>query len=85
MQVMADTSGTSNVDLATPVANCFTPSTTDRLLHTGNASHIASWHPVVALAVADLLDEAAEMHDKTPCPAADAAVTVARAYLGEIQ
>ena len=47
-----------------------------------NAQHIASWHPAVALAVADLLDRAADDHDETPCPAIDAALAVARAYLG---
>lgn len=47
------------------------------------AEHIASWHPAVALAVADLLDRAADDHDDTPCPAVDAALAVARAYLGE--
>lgn len=44
-----------------------------------NGREFAAW-----LATADLLDEAAEMHDETPCPAADAALTVARAYLGEL-
>jgi hypothetical protein len=57
------------------------------------AAHIASWHPAVALAVADWLDSAASAHahfdgreisvfdlpgmDDTP------ALRVARAYLGE--
>ena len=48
-----------------------------------DALHIASWHPAVALAVADLLDRPADDHDETPCPAIDAALAVARAYLGE--
>ena len=43
-----------------------------------DAEHIASWHPAVALAVADWLDATAarieEIHE---------ALTVARAYLGE--
>ena len=84
MQVMADTSGTSNVDLATPVTNCHTPSTTDRLLHTGNAQHIASWHPAVALAVADWLDVVADdgTADYDLINSEGEALTVARAYLG---
>ena len=48
-----------------------------------NAEYIASWHPAVALAVADWLDLCAEHHDELPCPAMDHAATVARAYLGE--
>ena len=53
------------------------------------AEHIASWHPLVALAVADWLDAAAEraerpgalaLHSLSPGPLA-----VARAYLGETE
>ena len=47
-----------------------------------NAEHIASWHPVVALAVADWLTYVADTHDETACPAMVAAEQVARAYLG---
>jgi hypothetical protein len=57
-----------------------------------NAAHIASWHPAVALAVADWLDEvAARAESKVKHGGNDAAVwsherdalAVARAYLGE--
>ena len=50
--------------------------------HKEDAEHIASMHPAVALAVADLLERAANDHDETPCPAIDAALAVADAYLG---
>jgi hypothetical protein len=49
----------------------------------GHAAHIASWHPAVALAVADWLESAArdaEMIGPDP-----AALAVARAFLGEAQ
>jgi hypothetical protein len=49
--------------------------------------HIASWHPLVALAVADLLDKIAwmgeldaDMLSRVGC---DEAIAIARAYLGE--
>jgi hypothetical protein len=48
-----------------------------------DSEHIASWHPAVALAVADWLDYVADAHDETACPAMSAAEQVARAYLGE--
>lgn len=63
-----------------------------------DAEHIASWHPAVALAVADWLEAKAEQDDKGPCDGAGtvgvcnlcehdyghvAALAVARAYLGE--
>ena len=51
-----------------------------------NADHIASWHPAVALAVADWLTEHAADHEGTfaACPWSDcAALAVARAFLGE--
>ena len=55
-----------------------------------DAEHIASWHPVVALAVADWLDALARAVERSgvahyPEPASihDAALAVARAYLGE--
>lgn len=54
------------------------------------AEHIASWHPAVALAVADLLDVTAEwverdaIRSKLPMTQTDeAALTVATTYLGE--
>lgn len=60
-----------------------------------NAAHIAAWHPSVALAVADWLDATAakseELNDLLGVttqpvgdPVWDAAVLVARAYLGEV-
>lgn len=50
---------------------------------TTDAEHIASWHPAVALAVADWLDEAADEaesfgHSDAPAPHA---IAVANAYL----
>jgi hypothetical protein len=49
-----------------------------------DAEHIASWTPTVALAVADWLDLTATWFDGAPTSAeAEAALTVARAYLGE--
>ena len=53
--------------------------------HRADAEHIASWHPAVALAAADLLDLAAawvEDHPGSWPPANKAALAVARAYLG---
>lgn len=54
-----------------------------------DAEHIASWHPAVALAVADWLDAEAESHRADlvgPFPSAccrmSQALAVARAYLG---
>lgn len=55
-----------------------------------DADHIASWHPAVALAVADWLDATADDWDRStaPIPVSDirldarAALAVARAYLG---
>jgi hypothetical protein len=48
------------------------------------AEHIASWHPTVALAVADWLDFSAKVYGgHYSSPKADScALTVARAYLG---
>ena len=93
MTVMADPKGTSSVDDAIKVAHTSTPSTTGLLLHTGNAQHIASWHPAVALAMADLLDNEASLMEGTtahpelhmPLNAArcDLLMAVAHAYLGE--
>lgn len=65
--------------------------------HRENGQHIVSWHPDVALAVADWLDVAAgyqDVHEQIrterpddpsvpeSVPIIDAAVAVARAYLG---
>lgn len=65
----------------------------DGQIYSRDAAHIASWHPVVALAVADWLDAESASHvhlkDEEPTytydlPGMDAspAVRVARAYLG---
>lgn len=51
-----------------------------------DCSHIASWHPAVALAVADVLDLAAQWVEDHPGswpPANKAALVVANAYLGQ--
>lgn len=54
-----------------------------------NTAHIASWHPAVALTVADLLDAVALVADHyppievRPNSVANYALAVARAYLGE--
>jgi hypothetical protein len=52
-----------------------------------DSEHIASWHPAVATAVADLLDHAADEWDDYQWPSdrplIDEAVDLARAYLGE--
>ncbi len=60
----------------------------DGMIPAGFASrdleHIASWHPLVALAVAGWLDEvAADCHENLDAWVEDAALAVARAYLGE--
>lgn len=54
------------------------------------AEHIASWHPAVALAVADWLEFEANVHEASVRNSAPAdhrlstqALAVARAYLGE--
>lgn len=48
------------------------------------AEHIASWHPAVALAVADWLDYAASYAQAGVAPSyTHYALAVARAYLGE--
>lgn len=49
------------------------------------ADHIASWHPTVALAVADWLDHVADRAEKAPKRnyLVRDALAVARAYLGE--
>lgn len=53
-----------------------------------NSTHIASWHPAVALAVADWLDELAGYWEDSArfgieASARHPALTVARTYLGE--
>lgn len=63
-----------------------------RAVGMSDAEHIASWHPAVALAVADWLDVAADsptcicdchLADGDPHCEHSAALAVARAYLGE--
>lgn len=51
----------------------------------GDAEHIASWHPAVALAVAGLLEFAAPFGNQPQpySPTVEHAMTIARAYLGE--
>lgn len=49
----------------------------------GNPQHIASWHPAVALAVADWLDRIGEMYPDGHSIGNHHALAVARAYLGE--
>lgn len=48
-----------------------------------NAEHIASWHPAVALAVADWLDACALVCEVKADAVKHHALTIARAYLGE--
>ena len=66
-------------------AGCVIGSDVDRA---EDAAHIASWHPVVALAVADLLDAVALVADHyppleiRPDSVASKALAVADAYLG---
>lgn len=51
-----------------------------------NADHIASWHPGVALAVADWLDTVITTTERFPVTGSGtihAALRIARAYLGE--
>lgn len=45
-------------------------------------TYVASWHPAVALAVADWLERCAEWLDRHPQDATPDALAVARAYLG---
>lgn len=51
-----------------------------------DAEHIASWHPAVALAVAELLEADARLMEQTAFAGADweaaKSLAVARAYLG---
>ena len=48
-----------------------------------DAEHIASWHPAVALAVADWLDRVAETSDVVGAEPSPDMTAVARAYLGD--
>lgn len=48
-----------------------------------DGEHIASWHPTVALAVADLLDAAADNEDHVIRWMHGRELAVARAYLGD--
>lgn len=45
--------------------------------------HIASWHPLVALAVADWLEASAKAREGTSANTASYALKIALAYLGE--
>lgn len=47
------------------------------------AEHIASWHPIAALAVADWLAVAADAYESWPGAEPGHSLKVARAYLGE--
>ena len=54
-----------------------------------DSEHIASWHPAVALAVADWLDSEAAAHEgefwmdvASACCRMESAIAIARAYLG---
>jgi hypothetical protein len=47
-----------------------------------NAEHIASWHPAVALAVADWLEQESRVTCHSDNPTRTQALAVARAYLG---
>lgn len=49
--------------------------------HREDAEHIASWHPTVALAVADWLDDEAEWLEAGSTAEDNPALAVARAYL----
>lgn len=95
MTVMADQDGTSNVNTAVDVAATFYRDEHGKP-RTWDATHIASWHPAVALAVADWLASVARDVDKRDnpqrvggrfealrIPDENAALLVARAYLGE--
>ncbi len=45
------------------------------------AEYVASMHPDIGLALADVLDRAADDHDETPCPVIDAVLVLAKKYL----
>lgn len=46
-------------------------------------AHVASWHPAVAVAVADWLDSVASVAERLGGTTEPRALAVARAYLGE--
>ena len=81
------------VFLENAIANHAPGLSSDPHLRTGwqyDAEHLASWHPAVALAVADWLDALARAversgvaHHPEPASIHDAALVVARAYLGD--
>lgn len=53
-------------------------------LDRSDAEHIASWHPVVALAVADWLEAALARDPRAQGTECETALAVARAYLGGV-
>ena len=63
------------------IARMFMPHRAPRM--DANAEHIASWHPAVALAVADWLEQVAEDGPFLTAQVKDKAATVASAYMGE--
>lgn len=48
-----------------------------------DAEYIASWHPLVALAVADWLEASAKAHEGTSVNTASYSLKIALVYLGE--
>lgn len=76
-------------DITMPWAEAYGPSTQMNGLERVEATHIASWHPDVALAVADWLDDEADeippgnVETKWGPIEKAPAVRVARFYLGE--
>lgn len=54
----------------------------ERHRHTSDANHIASWHPLVAFAAAEMLEEFARLDDQGIHPPTSV-VTLAKRYLGE--
>jgi hypothetical protein len=88
MSVLSSQDGTSNLDTAIPVAD--TECDVGGHPRTFNAEHIASWHPAVALAVAELSLAVADVIEAQAAPATYAATrrllraedAFTRAYLG---
>lgn len=85
-----DRSAPYNGPLDPPPPDYWRISQPDELAHIdteteADAEHVASWHPDVALAVANWLDGEATLIDYAgdPGAASPAALAVARAYLGE--
>ena len=58
------------------------PESQDSSTYVPDLRHIASWHPAVALAVADWLDGEAAFCEAEDVPPTPQALAVARAYLG---